>query len=368
VDPQSVNPSEPDIETLPVFDYMAVMFSLDGVNFTELNTGDFKPFASVAPKSGSFTGRLPASVANRSFYLAFRWYNDGNAGGPVSVSIDNLVVKGAPKKLESTLGSNSSEKIDSYGEAYFYSVQDGDLIGHTKHNAFSDYKCTNAYLEKAGTSQFSLFVKGDSTIKTADKIVRIVPTADASASNTVTLYFTETQIKALETATGKARSTFLVYKVNGAGYNQATTSNTKGYKPTYTAISGVGGSFRITFTDALSGSYALGTAVKTIAAVTQSKVGADVNETGVEALMFGKAYPNPGNGRAFISVTSPKAQKLNVELVNVSGQSLYSKRESVAAGVNIISLPAQRFTAGTYLIRTRSEDGTLLNAQTYVKE
>lgn len=218
-DPQSLNPSEPDIETLPVFDYMAVMYSLDGVNFTELNTGDFKPFASILPKSGSFTGKLPASVANRSFYIAFRWYKDGNAGGPVSISIDNLVVKGAPKKLESTLGSNSSEKIYSYGEAYFYSVQDGDLIGHTKHIAFSDYKCTNMYLEKAGTSQINFFTKGDSILKASDKIIRIVPTADASASNTVTLYFTEAQIKALETATKKLRSTFFIYKVKAAGYN-----------------------------------------------------------------------------------------------------------------------------------------------------
>jgi Zn-dependent metalloprotease len=368
VDALSLNPTEPDIETLPVFDYMAVMYSLDGVSFTELNTGDFRPFASTLPTSGTFTGKLPAEAANRTFYIAFRWSNDANAGGPQSVSIDNLTVKGAPKKLESTLGSNSSEKIDSYGEAYFYSVQDGGLIGHVKHNAFSDYKCTNAFIEKAGTSSFTLFTKGDSTIKAISKIVRIVPTADASGSNTATLYFTEAEIKALETATGKLRSTFFIYKVNGAGYNQATSSNTKGYKPTYTAISGVGGQFRITYTDVLSGSYALGTAVKTTATVTKTDAGIEVEETGATSLKFGAVYPNPGSGRAFITVMAPKAQKLNIELVAVSGQTLYSKYESVAAGTTIISIPVQRYTSGTYMIRTKGEDGNTLNTQPYVKK
>lgn len=369
VDPASADASNPDIETLPALDYMAVMFSLDGVTFTELNTGDFGPFASLAPQSGSFTGKLPASVANQNFYLAFRWYNDANAGGPVSVSIDNLMVKGAPKKIESTVGSNGSEKLDSYGEAYFYSVQDGDLIGYTKHNAFSDYKCTNATIEKGGTSSFTLLQRTDSTIKAADKVIRIVPTADASASNTVTLYFTEAEIKELETATGKSRSTFFIYKVNGTGYTQATTTNTKSYKPTYTALSGVGGSFRISFTDVLNGSYTLGTAVKKTTTVTMNNA-ADVNvhEAEFTSLQFGTVYPNPGSGQVFISVTSPKAQQLKIEVVNVSGQTLYSKRELVASGTNVIGIPAQRYTSGTYLIRLKDATGKTLNAQHYVKE
>lgn len=125
----------------------------------------------------------------------------------------------------------------------------------------------------------------------------------------------------------------------------------------------MGGSFRVTFTNVLSGSYALGTAVTATAAVTQSGAANDVEENAVTSFTFGKVYPNPGNGRAFIPVASPKAQKLKVELVNVSGQALYAQQEQVAAGVNLISIPVQRYVAGTYMTRTRGEDGKTLNAQ-----
>lgn len=138
----------------------------------------------------------------------------------------------------------------------------------------------------------------------------------------------------------------------------------------YAAISGIGGSFRISFTDVLSGSYALGTAVKnTTALLTQNKAAEPDRKTSESsALAFGAIYPNPGNGRAFISVESPKSQKLDIKLVNVSGQMLYAQQEQVAAGVSLISIPLHRYLPGTYMIRINNTGGKLLNAQQYIKK
>jgi hypothetical protein len=247
-----------DFEKLPVFDYMAVAYSLDGINFIELNGGDFSQYASVAPTSGSVTGVLPASLANKQFYLAFRWFNDTNAGGPVSASVDNVTVTAATRSIENDLNHGGREILAAGQEAYFYSSQDGQIVGKVKNGSTKTFGCTNVFVEKTGTGAFNLYQTNQGLHKVSDKVIRIETAISFKAPTTVTLYFTEAQLQGLEAATAQGRASFGVYHVQGIAYTTATNSNTKRYTATYTALPGVGGFYTFTHSERANGSYALG--------------------------------------------------------------------------------------------------------------
>ena len=367
VDPASANPD--DIENIPAFDYMAVAFSLDGVNFTELNSDGFRQFAAVTPTDGVFNGVLPASLSNKQFYLAFRWSNDANAGGPVSVAIDNLKLTGSTRKIENTLNHSGNEMYYASQEVYFYSSQDGEVLGKLKNNSTKNFGCTNLSIDKAGTGAFTLYTSATTGVhKVADKILRIQSSL-IRYSTSITLFFTEDQLKALETATGKLRTAFTVYQVDASSYTTATPNNVFRYTPTYTALPGVGGTFTFTVTNKIHGSYAVGAAttapVTTAVQVANSK---ELSEDGVSTLRFDAIYPNPGSSTALIGVSSPKSQKVTVEIVAASGQTLSARSEQLQWGKTQLNLEVGGLKNGSYLVRIRDENGALLNAQTFIKK
>lgn len=363
VDPTS---GSTDIENLPVLDYMAVMYSLDGINFVELNTESFKQFASLLPASGSFTGLLPASLSNHQFYLGFRWSNDANAGGPLSVNIDNLVLKGAPRKIENDLNQNGRENLGAGYDVWFYSAQDGEVLAKVKNSSAKDYGCTNVYVEKTGNRSFNLYQGRDGLHKVADKVLRIETSLIYKAATTVTLFYTEAQLQALEAATGQKRTAFGVYQTDAPSYTGASAKNTIRYTTTYNAIAGVGGSYTISFTEKANGSYALGYPVSILG--TTTSLSGRVSEAGVfTQWQFGGVYPNPGNGSAAVTLTAPKTQRIAIEVINVSGQVLRTRTEQVNTGSNKINLPFDRLVSGAYLIRFRDAEGKVLNAQPYTR-
>lgn len=366
VDPLSANLANPDIEQLPAFDYMAVAYSLDGVKFTELNTGAFGQFASALPKSGTFEGTLPASLANQKFFLAFRWSNDANAGGPESVTIDNLSITGAPRKIENTVNNNGRENLNAGQDVYFYSIQAGAVLGRVKNNSTKNFGCTNLFVEKTGTSAFNLYQGSDGLHKVASKVVRIEASTLYNVSNTVTMYYSEAQIKALEQATGKLRSEFLLYQVNAAAYTGASSSNTKKYKPVYTAISGTGGYFTATFTGFVNGSYALGVPVSVFA--TQSATSAIApKEDKASANGSGQIFPNPVEGQATYSIVSAKPQRVFIDIVNAHGQLVHTQRAQLQQGTTMVPLQTARLASGTYAVNVRTADGAILESRQMLK-
>ena len=366
VDPQSVDLSNPDIERLPVFDYMAVMYSLDGVNWVELNTGDFKVFASALPSSGSFTGLLPVSLANKQFYIAFRWYNDTNAGGPESVKIDNLAITGTPRKIENDLGHSAREVLGAGQEVYFYSTQDGEVLGKVVNSSAKDFACTGVYVEKGGNGSFNLYQTKEGLHKVADKVVRVETGLIYKAPVTITLYYTEPQLQALELATGRERTEFAVYQVNAAAYSAAASKNTRRYTAVYTPIAGVGGYYTITFTDVANGSYALGYPVSILGLGQKSSV--QPEEELVNAWRFAPLYPNPGAGEVSMQVTVPVNQRLDMEVTNVAGQVVHRQSYMLQPGRSQLRLQTGKWSSGTYMVRLKDEQGQSVNVQPFVKK
>jgi hypothetical protein len=363
VDPQKINIADPSIDKLPVFDYMSVMYSLDGANWKELTSGDFKKFASALPANGAFSGRLPTSLANKKFYLAFRWYNDTNAGGPESVQIDNVSVTGAPRTPENEQGDNSREILSAGDDIYFYTVQDGELVSRIKNNTNRSYGCTNIFIERAGNTAFNLYQGRDGIHKVADKVVRVEPSLSFKGGSAITLYFTEEQVAALEAATAHTRADFQVYQVGAVSYTQAASNNTKRFIPAVSSANGIVSFTITTGNDYLHGSYAIGVPVTLF--TTQKSILA--RDGVISRFEFGTAFPNPVKNRLSIDVTSPVNSRLNIEVINSVGQVVATKAAAITPGRQRVDLDLRSLTSGTYMIRTRSEDGILLNSQSVVK-
>ncbi|RYY99994.1 MAG: T9SS type A sorting domain-containing protein, partial [Chitinophagaceae bacterium] len=368
VDAQSVDPANPDIERLPVFDYMSVAYSLDGVNFTELNGEGYRQLASVLPATGVYNMGLPSSLANKQFYLAFRWNNDGNAGGPVSVKVDNLLVTGMPRQIENDADHSGGENLTPSADVYVYSMQDGQVLARLKNNnASKSFRCTNVRIARAGDGTFNLYSDSYGTYKVSNKVVRITPAEALVVSTSVTLFYTDAQLAALEQATGVSRDRFTVFQVNNASYGAATSTNTRKYVPVYAAIPGVGASYTITFTYYLGGNYALG--AKAPATAVTTVTGRESKESvGGADWSFAPVYPNPGNGSISLQVLAPKAERVQVQVVNSVGQVVGTQAASLQAGPNRIDLNLGRQAGGQYRIQVRGGSGSLLNTQAYVRQ
>jgi Zn-dependent metalloprotease len=241
-----------DPEAFGKFDYMAIVYSYDNVNFTELGQGYY--FASLVPTSGTFDGVLPAFLNNQQFYLGFRWVNDANAGGPVSVSIDDLLLQGAPKRIESELNNSASETQGPNQEVFFYSKEDGEIIAKISNAVASNYGCMTTNIARAGESTSVLYTDGEGSHMVADKYIQVMPTTNnALGQYTISLYYTEAEIAAVEAATGTSRSAFFMYKSSAASPATANDANTVRTPATYTDIPGAGGLFTASFTTGFSG-------------------------------------------------------------------------------------------------------------------
>jgi hypothetical protein len=326
----------------------------------------YRAFASAAPEIGVFDLLLPSFLSNKYFYLGFRWFNDTNAGGPVSVSIDNLTLTGSSRTIENDLTHNSRENLGAGQDVYFYSIQDGEIVGRVKNNSTKDFGCTNLFVEKTGTGSFNLYQGRDGLQKVADKIIRIETGLILKASTTVALYYTEPQLQALEAATGFSRNNFSVYQVAATSYTLAASQNTKKYAATYTDLGeGIGGYYTITFNEKANGSYALGATVSVLGtnAVTRS----DNNQDLLLQWNFNSIYPNPGKGIASFMISAPRAEKIKVEVVNLFGQLVQIQSEQLNRGKSQIRLQLSKLSNGSYLIRVRDEKGSIVNAQSYIK-
>lgn len=364
-----VDPSGTDPENFPAFDYMAVAYSFDGNDFTELNTDEFRQFAAASPTSGSINAALPAALANKQFYLGFRWKNDANAGGPTSVSIDNLILSGAARTLENDLNDNGSEIVGSGKEVYFYSSRDEEILGKIKNNSPQSLGCTNLSIEKAGTGTFNLFLGGNGFHKVSDKVLRISGGSARKLYNKLTLFISEAQLQSLETATGRNRSDFNVYQIDAPNVGSATSTNTRKFSNSnlaYSPLTGSGATYTITNRENLTGSYAIGIVVPAVPRSAEPFVKVSDNET--SDWKFENIYPNPGRYNAQYAVTAPVQQKVRIDIVSISGQLLKTQSQTLPKGYTNLQLPVSQLAEGNYLIYIKDEKGHVLNIQKYIKQ
>jgi Zn-dependent metalloprotease len=360
------DPNGTDPEAWGIFDFMAITYSYDGSNYFDLPASAYVFSNYPNPNTGTYDAILPSFLNNKQFYLGFRWSNDPLVGNSVSVTIDNLVLKGLARKIENDLNDNARENVGPGQEVYFYSVQDGQIVGRIKNNSTKDFGCTNVFVERAGNGAFNLYQsKNGNLFKVADKIIRVEPGSVYKASTSVTLYYTEQQLHALELATNKSRTAFHIYHVNAASYSQASTNNTDDLVPVYTAIPNVGGYYTVTFNEKAIGSYALGAQVSIVGLQTTTSL---LNETNSTGWKFSNLYPNPSHQDIQMILTSPKQNRINIEIMNVNGQIVFRRSENLQPGTSTLKLNVANLSSGIYMMRLKDAEGKLLNIQSINKQ
>ncbi len=83
---------------------------------------------------------------------------------------------------------------------------------------------------------------------------------------------------------------------------------------------------------------------------------------------IGPVYPNPGRGEATVNVSLSSPQTLRVEYVNTVGQVVTVQRLVLPAGATQMPLSVRSLAAGSYLVRFKDEDGTVVNTQQFIKQ
>lgn len=176
-------------------DYGRLMYSLNGSNFFTFDGISTTPYVGVSA-STSRTVNLPAAVNNQSFFLGFRWTNDGDGTGnnpPFTVD-DISITTGFSPTVETVLNATDEQYFGPFETVHFYAG--GDLVLSLQNNSSYDYGCTTVTIDREGISAQSAWsaVTGE---ELASKAFLVTPTNNSppgSATYDIILYYSQAEI------------------------------------------------------------------------------------------------------------------------------------------------------------------------------
>ncbi|MEJ1223662.1 M4 family metallopeptidase [Sediminicola sp. 1XM1-17] len=175
-----------------IFDYGEFMYSLDGSNYVSVEQYAGSGPLGAVTESGSYTGIINA-LDGKPFFLAWRWFNDTNAGTAFSFAIDNVKVTANPAGIETQKGESATTKVFKGNTIFFMSNSDNALIAKIE-NASEDLGCVTMSVIDEGTS-FRIF----SNINTARPSKAFsIAVANENATYDVTMYFTDAELNAFD--------------------------------------------------------------------------------------------------------------------------------------------------------------------------
>ena len=236
----------------PACDYGEVVYSFDGVNFnrfdvdtTSNTTGGNARSASeplyMTVGDSTFNQLLPQVVSNRQFYLGFRWVNDELVTTqPASITIDNIVVTGQGRKIESDSASTVSTpvRVEPGNPVYFYSEDDKGLLSRIT-NAGVDLGCVKDTLIQTGNGTVP-YAGGRRT----RKVHEITPLQNSGGTYTLTLYYTLAELEGFSVPPSQLR----ILKSNAADIDNSVGANSLVVTPTEVIDSSAQGFYGFTAT------------------------------------------------------------------------------------------------------------------------
>jgi len=78
-----------------------------------------------------------------------------------------------------------------------------------------------------------------------------------------------------------------------------------------------------------------------------------INDPGQDLVSIPALYPNPVSDQLNLLVTTDRARMMQLNILNMTGQIIYSEKQPVAKGRNTINIPATDMPAGIYLITVK---------------
>ncbi len=334
------------------FDYAALVYSFDGVNFFETGDVFVGDNFGATPASGTYQANLSHLFDNRQFYLGWRWINDPLVGTAYSFSFDEVRINASTRRVESDLADSGEEDLGPNATVYFYSANDGQLLAKIKNNTSHDFGCTTLFVERAGSGAESWYNGGMS----ASKAIRIEPASNSNNANVdITLYYTQDELNGYESASGTSRTDLNLFKTRAASISLAKANNTVEAVTTYTNIfktpaTVIAGSFTGTVTGKL-GSAVVAKKTSLLPLGAPQPVGQV--SPGDELTI----YPNPARSRTTVSLPAfEEEQPVEISVMNLNGQRMWNERRMAFGGENI-ELDVAAFPSGIYLVSVKTRDG-----------
>lgn len=162
--------------------------------------GDVVFFSGTAAKTHVTVPIQDSLAANRAnIWLGFEWINDGSVAGSPNVpyTIDNVMVTGEKLGVETVL-SKTSSVTQMLNQSAQYISDENRIIARIDNLSENVGGCITSTIQQAGSGAINFnysSTSGVSTAQRSEKVVRITPiTANTTASYTLTLYFTITEM------------------------------------------------------------------------------------------------------------------------------------------------------------------------------
>jgi hypothetical protein len=222
----------------PSWDFGSLRYSPDGgtnwySDVTVLNGVSTVQSASI---------NLPAGIENISnLKIGFQWDCDDNTGTQPPLAIDNVVVTAKPiiysdlspgnPAIQSATDAATapSSYLAPQGTVYYLDATTNKLLTKITNSSSFDFGCTKVEVDRAGTGAVA-FNDNITAHYLASKTFKVTPANNnASATYTVSLFYTEAEIAGWEATTGDSRSNLKMVKVDAASVPTVTPANQASY-------------------------------------------------------------------------------------------------------------------------------------------
>lgn len=333
------------------FDYANVAYSYDGTTFYDLDDIMVGDNFGTTPTDGAFEKDLTALLGNQEFYLGWRWRNDPLIGTAFSFTMDNIRLNGTTRTVESDLDHSAEAPLGPMETAYFYSLEDGELLAIITNNSNHDYGCTSIAVERAGTGAADWLDGGVAT----EKAFRFYPDyASAGDDVEVTLFYSDAELAGWESVSGTDRSQLQLYQSTAGAIESATSGNTTAGSTTYAPILKSGSTVIAgSYTAVFNGST--GSMVLAVAGTGSSRIGNNLPAVAQVSAADWKIFPNPAVGHTNIQWPVRDMQEdVDLRIVNMQGKVMSRHRLDGAAGnyrLDVSELPA-----GVYWLQANVND------------
>ncbi|WP_320813991.1 M43 family zinc metalloprotease, partial [Flavobacterium sp.] len=280
--------------------------------------------------------------AGQTGHIAFAHINNNTATG--LLLLDSVLLQSVTSTLVQTDVNTATlyqATIQTSGTAYATDASTGKVMASVVNTGGFNYGCTSVSVNRSQVSigaATTAFIDANVSNAMLAKTFNVTTASDTpSGAYTVKFYFTEAEVAAWETATGKTRSQLNIIKVQNNNISVVNASNYTSYvieeKPVTITSFGANVVFEASFTTRMSGGYAVGpkTGINCgdIASTWNGSVWSNGAPSKVTAVTFAGTYNSSANVDACsatinsgINVTFNAGHTLNVNnavIVNGTG-------------------------------------------------
>jgi Secretion system C-terminal sorting domain len=90
--------------------------------------------------------------------------------------------------------------------------------------------------------------------------------------------------------------------------------------------------------------------------------------TDLEINNISSVYPNPAKSQLNINIKAPKAEKVNIAIVDITGKELQQQNQNLTEGIQTIALDINTLNAGGYFLVMKDSNGATIGNSVFIKE